>query len=250
MADCFLKGFGECEGKISREHYISAVVLRTIGAEEGFKVGGLRWQPEQTLQRIGIKSLQSKILCESHNRSLSPLDKVAGELFSTLDAIDKNLPSVPLLSQFDGPNIERWFLKVLCGISASGGFNAESPSDQWKALLTGEPWPEHWGLYVGTSGQQEIFSRDFLIETKVNPKTNAILAALFRFAGVTFYLLFGKPDDPNAFGFHRPRGFIFRHGEEEHRVEFLWPFETEQCIMYTNIGRTSEPPPHHEGWKE
>lgn len=250
MSICRLRGFGPCRGPLSREHYISESVLRATGANPAGKIGGLAWQPADTIQSIGIGSLQSKILCEGHNSGLSPLDSAAASLFKTLHAIDKDRASVPPLSAFDGPGIERWLLKVLFGIGASGGFNAKPPPDQWKALLTGAPWPASWGLYVFRPPGPEIFSSDLLIETKTNSATKEILAASYRVAGVAFNLLLGTPDYPRAFGTHRPRGLIFRHGAEERRVEFLWPFQTDEAVIYTNVGTTTSKPSYYEGWKE
>lgn len=250
VSGCFLQGFGACRGGLSREHYISESVLRATGANPAAKIGGLAWQPADTIQSIGIGSLQSKILCEGHNSNLSPIDAVAANLFKTLHAIDKDRPSVPSLSTFDGPGFERWLLKVLFGISASGGFQIKAPPDNWKAILMGAPWPESRGMYVFPPDGSEMFSSDLYIETKLNPATKEILAASFRFAGITFNLLFGKPDHPLAFGIHRPRGLIFQHDSEERRVEFLWPFQTEIAIAYKCVGTTTSKPSYYGGWKE
>jgi hypothetical protein len=251
MAICHLEGHGECSGSLSREHYISASLLRQLNCDKGFKIGGLSWQPPQQMQAIGIGSLQSKILCQTHNSQLSPLDAVSSDLFRTLNAVDKHRSSVPQLSRFDGPSVERWLLKVLFGLSASGSVKAPKPPDLWKALLVGAEWPELWGLYVFPQPGVQIFTTDLLIEIRTHPQTGAILAGQFRIAGVTFFLLLGKPDEPSAFGIHRPRGLIFHHGEEERRIEFIWPFHTEAAVIFTSAGPpTSIRPPHHEGWKE
>jgi hypothetical protein len=251
MTECFLKEFGTCRGGLSREHYISASVLRATGGNSTAKIGGLAWQPANRIQCIGIGSLQSKILCEGHNSGLSQLDTVAGKLFQTLHAIDKERASVRSLSTFNGLNIEQWLLKVLCGISASGGFKTNYLPEQWKAILTGRaPWPEFWGLYVFQPQEAQIFSSDLLIETKINPATKEILAASFRVAGISFNLLLGTPECPQAFGTHRPRGLIFRHGTEEHRVEFIWPFHTDKAVIYSNVGTTTLQPSYYEGWEE
>ena len=70
MTRCQLEGYGECSGGMSREHYITSVP--SIHESEGrLKIGGLSWQPPQHLQPVGIKALQSKILCALHNSNLS-----------------------------------------------------------------------------------------------------------------------------------------------------------------------------------
>ena len=98
-------------------------------------------------------------------------------------------------------------------------------------ILTGQPWPDHWDLYVFPPNDQQIFTADFLIETKTNPNTGEILAAQFNFAGVIFYLLLGTPDEPESFGVARPRGLNFIHGSEERRIEFVWPFTTDRAVI-------------------
>ena len=112
------------------------------------------------------------------------------------------------------------------------------------------PWPDRWGLYAFPPKNQQVFTADLLIETKINPTTGEILAAMFQFAGITFYLLLGRPDNEESFGIYRPRGLIFEHGKDEHRIEFTWPFVTNQAVTYTNVGSTKNNPPHREGWKD
>lgn len=94
MADCFLSAHGECSDKISREHYLSAAVMKAIAPDGDLKVGGLAWQPPQTLQGIGIQSLQSKVLCTSHNSGLTELDAEATRFVESLIAVDKNPASL------------------------------------------------------------------------------------------------------------------------------------------------------------
>jgi hypothetical protein len=87
--NCFLSGHGNCSGKISGEHYISRPLLQAISGDGTVQIGGLPWQPQQTLQKIGIGSLVSNVLCETHNSGLSSLDDVAGKFFRAVDAADK-----------------------------------------------------------------------------------------------------------------------------------------------------------------
>ena len=250
MKICFLQGLGKCSGKISREHYISKTVLEAISSSGAVQIGGLPWQSHQTLQNIGIKSLASKILCETHNSGLSQLDSVAGMLFQTLDAADKNPSDLPAITSVDGPLVERWFIKVLCGLAGAVGFNNGVVPDQWKSILTGNPWPDGWGLYVPAASEPQVLATEFYMETHVHPETRSVLAATFRVAGVGFHVLLGRPDNPEAWGTHRPRGIIFRDQKNERRIEFVWPFQTEQTVIYTKLGMSKERPPQWDGWTE
>jgi len=176
MSKCFLRGYGACRGKASREHFISANVLRQLSLGKTVTIGGLPWQAPSTLQNIGLGSLQAKILCEGHNNGLTLLDSTAGELLRTLDAIDKAPSSVAGCVRFDGPVVERWFLKVICGLVAGQRISGGIVPDEWKSLLTGSSWPDGWGLYCFNHGSPQILSKDVHIEPRVDPETRRILA--------------------------------------------------------------------------
>ena len=250
MSKCFLHGHGICGGKISGEHYISKTVLEAIHSDGTAQIGGLPWQPQQTLQRIGIRSLVSNVLCETHNSQLSSLDSAAGKFFRAVDAADKRPATLPSLTTADGMLIERWFLKVMCGLAAGVGFNNGVVPALWKQLLCGEPWPDGWGLYVPTPSESLVLATEFYLETLVNPNTKEVKAAKFRVAGAHFCLLLGCPDNPGAWGTRRPRGLIFRNEQTEKRIEFEWPFATDQAVIYTKVGTSTERAPQWEGWKE
>lgn len=248
MSQCFLHGHGQCGGKITGEHYISKTVLDAIGGGGSVQIGGLPWQQPQTLQRIGIASLVANALCEKHNSALSSLDSVAGELFRALDAVDKQPTTLPSVVNVDGALVERWFLKVICGLVAGVGLNTGTVPVKWLDLLSGESWPTGWGLCVPTRTGSQVFAKEFYVETRVKSGSSEIGAVMFRVAGVHFNLLFGVPADPVAWGIHRPRGLIFLDGTTEKRIELAWPFDTEQAVIYTKVG-TTKVPPLHSDWK-
>ena len=250
MSDCFLKRYGSCGGKISGEHYISKTVLEAISPNGITQIGGLPWQTPQTLQSIGIGSLVSNILCETHNSALSKFDSAAGTFFRALDSADKRPQELAPLTAVVGPLIERWFLKVVCGLVAGPGFNNRLVPEEWKSVLSGTEWPDGWGLYVPAPSGPQVLATEFSVETVVNPCTKSILAAVFRVAGVSFNVLFGHPDNPAAWGTYRPRGLIFRNGQTEKRIEFVWPFSTVQAVIYTKVGATKDSPPQWNDWKE
>ncbi|TVZ40282.1 hypothetical protein P886_4709 [Alteromonadaceae bacterium 2753L.S.0a.02] len=249
MIKCMLHGFGECNGKLSREHYISDTVLQALSINGGMVIGGLPWQPQDKFQNIGISSLQSKTLCEKHNSSLSEMDAAAGDLVRTLDNIDKAPNLVQNDSLFDGRVVERWLLKVISGLVAGPGVGNGTVPESWKEILVGGAWPQGWGLYLPSSSDPQILSREFYIETMVNPESKEILGCKYKIAGVGFNLLLGKPDNPTAFGLYRPRGLIFKATDLEKRVELDWDNVNDKAIIYTKTGTTSNNPPHHDGWE-
>jgi len=115
---CFLSSTNDCGEKISREHYISASVLSEI--DDIINLEGVSWLPPKKPKKLRISSLTSKVLCQRHNESLSPLDKNATEFFRAL----KNFTQ----ASFDGPekviilngrDLERWMLKAIYGLLTS-----------------------------------------------------------------------------------------------------------------------------------
>lgn len=250
MARCFLHGYGSCGGKVSAEHYISKTVLKGISGNGSVQIGGLPWQPKQKLQSIGIQSLVSNVLCETHNRRLTGLDSAAGTFFRAVDAADKRPATLPAITTVDGTLIERWFLKVMCGLAAKVGFNNSTVPEKWKQMLSGEPWPNGWGLYVPTPTRSQVLATEFYLETLVNPDTREVKAANLRVAGVCFSLLLGRPDSPAAWGIYRPRGLIFRNEQNEKQIEFAWPVDTDQVVIYNKVGISKARAPQWKEWKE
>jgi len=250
MKKCFLEGYGECDRKLTGEYYISRNVLESISmGKKKISIGGLSWQPESTLQQIGIGSLASNILCYKHNSGLSSLDTLAGKFYRFLNDVDKDPYNVSVHCKIDGESIERWFLKVLCGLTKSSSIKGCSFKDIWLEILNGSEWPISWGLYVPIPEDSQILNKEFYVSLKVNPKTKEILAADFRVAGVPFIMVFGVPDKSENFGVFRPRGLIFNTPSGERRLEFIWKHISEKAIIYNKVGTTKELPPQHQEWK-
>ena len=250
MSSCFLQGHGKCGGKISGEHYISATVLNAISGTGNVQIGGLPFQPKQTLQCFGIKSLISNILCETHNSALSELDNMAGEFFQVIDAADKRPETLPAVTTVDGMLVERWFLKIMCGLAVGMDFNNGTVPTKWCQLLSGGTWPDGWGLYVPTPSGNQVLATEFFLEMLTNTDTREVKAVKFRVAGVHFSLLLGKPDNSVFWGTQRPRGLIFRNKQREKRIEFAWPFKTNHAVIYSRVGISKARAPQWEDWKE
>jgi hypothetical protein len=159
-AGCYATAFGDCAGKLTREHYISKVVLDTIEPTGPLAMTGGIYGP--TPKHLGSGSLTAKILCKRHNEGLSPLDVVGGKLQSALQWL--LIPGEALGGDrvwlLNGHDVERWMLKTLCGMGAgslytSGGakLGAWSPPLMWLQILFGvHDWPLGWGLYVEADG--------------------------------------------------------------------------------------------------
>jgi hypothetical protein len=245
MSECYLKGHGDCSDQLSGEHYISASVLRMIAPDGFVGTAGYAWQKPNTFQGIGINSLQSKILCTHHNSGLSDFDEEAKNFIERVFASTKSLDELSDEADFDGEKIERWMLKTLLSMSASGGLDCAPLADRHKEILLGAPWPEGWGLYARADPAPTVATPDLRISAYPHPVTRELMVASFLIAEVEFWLLLHKPEDPQFYGVSRPRGFIYKHNSLVRTINLLWPNGLRNlALSFTRIGISHELPPH------
>ena len=115
---------GNCHGKASREHYVS----ESFFSHPAVRIQGLHWCKGAPVI-VGMASATAKILCESHNSALSPLDVEASNF---MEAVREHirLSEVRSKARFTPLHIrrynikarllERWLLKVLLNLSFEG----------------------------------------------------------------------------------------------------------------------------------
>lgn len=118
---CWASTLGDCRGKLSREHYVSACLFPSGKAI----VKGFSWCAEEP-KTIGLQSLTRNILCERHNSGLSELDSAMLAFFETLRESDRLIGLRTKLCQktwnihhfqVNGNLLERWFLKTLINLN-------------------------------------------------------------------------------------------------------------------------------------
>ena len=114
--------------------------------------------PAQTRKWRDIGRLKAKILCTSHNSSLSPYDDeglaMCKAAKSTYDADNTGDMTIDTFT-IDGNRLERWMLKTLIGGLYSGkvwtdlaAMEAKPPPDEWLEILYGRrDFPDRQGLY-------------------------------------------------------------------------------------------------------
>ncbi len=152
---CYASPLRSCFGKISSEHFMSQAVLDQM---DEVVITGVRGRSDGVV--ASVKSLGTNVLCQRHNSAVSTLDTTAGLLFGHInDRIDPKPGRPPALAnplRLRGHHVERWLLKYLCGVLASGMLARTDPADErkwpvperWVRLLYGlEPLPDDWGLY-------------------------------------------------------------------------------------------------------
>ena len=104
--------------KLSAASITFAQSVLSLFGGTGLTVSGLPWIPAGEQRRVSIESLTGKVLCTRHNQALSPLDTIAAGFFQffTIQWSTHNV-EVYLTRGYD---LERWLLKMLCGLVMSG----------------------------------------------------------------------------------------------------------------------------------
>lgn len=153
---CYARSLGNCSTRLSREHYVSAAVLRLLGEEH--TISNASWlAPGQRSNPLPVEALSSRILCEHHNSSLSNLDNTAKSFFSEIlyALLEPDENRIIRQVTVDGDTLERWLLKACCGALASGNLIEnnyprvrELPLSWLNILFTGTPWEAGTGLHV------------------------------------------------------------------------------------------------------
>lgn len=256
-AKCYACRDRNCSPKISKEHFISATLLRQIQLNNTAKVAGLKWQQGETFNVVPLAGLASSILCERHNNALSPLDTCMGSFSQAIGEFDAALRSSTSANasenrHFSGDDIERWMVKCLLGLTTSKNLNTTDLKPECVDLLFANiDWPEGWGLYFSASSAKPIHhSASFLIETLVDAARGVILAAKFVIRGVPFVLCLGKPDNPASFGLFRPEAIVFRNGQCEKVLALSWlKGPKSPVILLERSGTYDGAPPEWKEWE-
>lgn len=125
---CYLSFTRDCGEKISKEHYVSESILSQFGDE--VLVSGFPWEPSGYSKVRGVGTLTSPVLCERHNNALAPLDTYAGLAFKAISsavghATKDSISERTHVFVASGDALERWAIKTLLGLIASGTASAE-----------------------------------------------------------------------------------------------------------------------------
>jgi hypothetical protein len=189
-------------------------------------LGGVPWLDAP--KSIPSSALTAHILCKTHNEGLSVLDAEALRLFQWLAPIEGDGVALSEQINLDGRLFERWLLKVLCGLLASGNLrfsNARvvgTPGVDWLEVLYAlAPMQPGCGVYQWT-GRDEC---DYHHGIRVKPvyrsshQAIALMGAVFSLHGVRWLLAMQDParwgDDSAGWRTHRPNGIRFHI---DHRV--------------------------------
>jgi len=179
VSKCYANILADCNGSISREHYISESVLSILSGRN-LNVRGFPWQQKGDQLTVTATGLAAKVLCEAHNTALSPLDTDAGKFFQTLYTCTRGgmqgLVSTEDLSfDFEGRILEYWMLKVVRGAIASGnygGTNRLVPRSWVEVLFGRQEWPHDFTLYSDEKTEYTVPEHDHARFDFVRDNTN------------------------------------------------------------------------------
>ncbi len=247
VAGCYAGALNDCAGPLEREHYISKNLLDKIG--DLFSLSGPSWLSDERV--VSEKSLRSKVLCERHNRALSPLDATIGQLYEGLAAYHRggNIGTMAL----SGECLERWALKVCAGMLASGTLKLRTGERLEKALLPPkhlqilfgfESMPVGWGLSFFEKGERPLPSSSLAFYPMTRPagagRAPEIYGATFVMLGVPFTVAMTRLNSSFGRLWHRPASLRVGTG----RIELNWerPGSEPEIVLLTRPhGSTSDP---------
>jgi hypothetical protein len=255
---CYAKKTKNCSTKISGEHIISDNILELFEHEKKVKIAGLPWNEHQKFNLLSRKALVANILCTDHNNALSPYDTEAGKLFRCIKEFDSDFNNIMPKSEYlklNGHYIEKWMLKIVCGLIASKqiSLNGIKTNPIMKdiyidLLFNNANWPKHWGLYFKIPDDNQIHKFDCVgIVPLIG--NNEVKVAKFLFNNFKFNLVLGNPDQPDFWGIHRINKIHMTDGNITKTITFEWENpKFNNCVTLKRTRTTRELPVDWDEW--
>lgn len=208
MIKCWANKYSPCDGKLSREHYIS----QSIFEQQFIYVSGFSWCNGEE-KKISIANLTKKVLCEHHNSRLSTID-IAG--LNAIRVFEQLIPeehrkakTPPENHKIDGLNFERWLLKTAINLSYQGDLHigvgmTDSvpgiPAPYLLQVVFGDlPFTHKMGLYTLCYETLEKFQVGSISFTPIH-KDNCIGGFIFHIRGFDFFLSLFPGHAPPSLG--------------------------------------------------
>ncbi|HLK92297.1 MAG TPA: hypothetical protein VKZ18_20550 [Polyangia bacterium] len=221
LEECYARSLGDCDG-ISREHIISESVLKVL--PKGLVV--VSAAPDIPAGRKkAIGELKWPVLCRKHNRALSDIDKDGAAFFSTIsDGVNGRVPAVGTRTSFVGTRLERWLLKVACGVcelESRDGRVAPTPVE-WVGVLFGRrPWPRYFSSFWSEREGTRSHEQGFELVTTIDSVTGRPKGITLSGVRLSVTLALGSFD--GVPGMRRPAGITVGLNNFAVGVELIWP---------------------------
>lgn len=235
---CYAGPLNDCSRIISRKHYISQSVLE-IFAPKSLEVSGLKWIRDGESKTLTVNDLASKILCERHNSALSDLDTLAKKFFQFV--LGKAPNQLFMITR--GYEIERWMLKVLCGMQSAGNILHNGKPlppitihpDFLNTLFYSKPIPHGCGLvYVSEAVDNVQFNR--IIWGPLIDDSYGLLGCDLKIGYFRLLFLIHKVSSTSYIpGIHKglayhPKCIVIKENMSHREVHFGWP-EGKEIIL-------------------
>jgi len=227
-AQCYAAALKDCSQGISREHFVSDSLLKHIAGADTLTVAGFPWISEGGTRVLTPSSLASKMLCGRHNSALSELDAQAIRFFKAFDDLHLwgHLNEDVML--FNGHDLERWFLKILCGLAGSGNLEKVGKLDissEWLEILFGyRDFGPGLGLYIPSRVGRES-KPNFNIEMAPLSHYGVVSGLLVHLCGYELILCM-RPLSGRVFlgepVIYRPMELLVKNAVRERSVVFSW----------------------------
>lgn len=229
---CYARSLHDCSTKISREHFISSSILKLFPTKT-LTISGTRWLQDGKSQEFTAKGLASNILCQRHNAALSGLDDIAQKFFKVIFGRSKH----QWVAVIRGYEIERWMLKLLCGIGFSGNLMnngiplppVEPHPDFLRTLFYAQPIPEGFGLACILEEQDSILSNRIMWRPLIH-ELAGLMGCEFYFSFMRLVLFIQGPIESIAYIkgtqnglIYHPSVIVVKQGKEHREVHLGWP---------------------------
>jgi hypothetical protein len=162
MSECYARELGNCEGKVEEEHFLPVAIQQMLGPVQ---LSGFAWQNGPSKLLSPGSYAKSRMLCSRHHDELDGLDANARDYFQNwmLIAFQNHIATGEvgkvgdIRGQIDGRNLERWFLKTICGAIVAGTFaDIRSVPSEWITALSAAHSLN--GIVINAFGVQTLFS--------------------------------------------------------------------------------------------
>ena len=238
---CYLSSLGNCGTKMTREHFISRNILERITTSTLKFENAAHFFSGKATAEIGVGAFSSKVLCDNHNSALSILDTAAGLAFSTIKSLAADLvrsATAPAVKSFyiaSGLDMERWLLKVYCGLvaaekirSLSGNVLQRDPLEPYflQALMGNASLCAPLGLHTHTFAGQKLEAGRLSFGTIKLTDGSDEIGGLMLSLGVMNFVLVTSPKFGLAFtaNWYRHQTLAWNVRQGESRLAFLFTY--------------------------
>ena len=229
---CYARALADCSRKISKEHFLSQAILNQISVGGRVGIADVSWVPPGEFKELPTAVLGSKILCEKHNRALSHLDAVSARFYSFLSEKTAHQPH----TRINGNQLERWSLKLLCGLIASGSVRAGTssfhnwyPPKEWLRILFGSmPLPSNCGLHYLSFENMVQDGNDLIKTSIISDSDSSPIGLLLVVEGVPFISLIdasslaSQPAALKTALYHHPNPIRVKNTVEQREIDLGW----------------------------